>query len=474
MRVPHEGAGFVDEPSRKTRVADTVDVVVAGGGVAGMGAAYAAARNGANTLLIERNSFLGGTATAGIIPMVGGYAHMRGFAREFFGCLGQEDGSINAEVTAFDVEPFKQVALVMLSEAGVRFLFYTVVAGTVVEDGRVKGVIVEGKSGREAVLAHTVIDTTGDADVATSAGAPFTKGREFDGRMRPVSIAFYVGGVDLRKVRQYMDANRDDFSPTDHRYILDFDRKIIKADGFFQLIEKAKENGDLDDSLHYLRLLGTFPERGVVLINTTRIYDVDGTDAFDLTRGEIEARMQMQRVFNFARKYVPGFENAWMIGSSTNIGVRETRHIVGRHVVSDDDIDGGRTYDDVVCRLSAAVPRGMASHSPDGGEAAWPDPWYRKAVTTPSRPFELPYRALLPQKVEGILVAGRCLSVTHSVDNHTRGMTTCMETGQVAGTAAALAARQGVVASQVDIGLLQETLANQGLDLPRVAAVPRQ
>ncbi len=466
-----------NEPARQIPVAREVDVLVAGGGVAGMAAAYSAACNGARTLLVERNGFLGGTATAGIMPMLGGYSEMQGFARDFFARLEEMDGSVNVEATAFDVEPFKHLALQMLDEAGVEFMFYTMVTAPMLErnkDGsQVRGVVTEGKSGRLAIAAHTVIDCTGDGDICAWAGAPFVKGRSSDGKMRPVTVTFFVGNIDMPRVARYMQEHPEDFSPIGHRHLLDFERKIIKIDGFFSLVEKAKAAGDLDDSLHYLRLLGTHPERGVAVINTTRVYGVDGTDTFDLTRGEIEARYQMMRVFNFVRKYVPGFENAYIAESSSNLGVRETRHIEGRYTVTEDDVYGGRGFDDVVCQVATQVPRGMTAHSPDGGEAAANDPFYRGLQKYPLTRFQIPYRAFLPKGVEGLLVAGRCLSVTHEVDNSTRGMTVCFANGQAAGTAAALAAREGCLASQIDVAELQEILATQGLNLPRPLPHPQ-
>jgi hypothetical protein len=392
---------------------------------------------------------------------------MQGFARDFFARLAELDGAINVEATAFDVEPFKQLALSMLDEAGVEFMFYTMVTGPMMDGNRVCGILTEGKSGRLAIAANTVIDCTGDGDVCAWAGVPFVKGRVKDGKMRPVTVTFYVGNIDLPRVAQYMKDNPDDFSPIGHRHLLDYDRKIIKIDGFFSLVEKATAAGDLDGSLHYLRLLGTHPERGVAVINTTRVYSVDGTDTFDLTRGEIAARYQMMQVFNFTRKYVPGFERAYIMYSSSNIGVRETRHIEGRYVVTDDDVYGEGSFVDTVCQVATQVPRGMTAHSPDGGEASASDPFYRGLQSYPMTYFGIPYRALLPKGVEGMLVAGRCLSVTHEVDNSTRGMVVCFANGQAAGTAAALAARQRVPASQVNVAQLQELLAEQGMNLPR-------
>ncbi len=465
-----------EEPARSIPIAQDVDVVVAGGGVAGMAAAYAAARNGARVLLVERNGFLGGTATAGIMPMLGGYKEMQGFARDFFARLEEMGGSVNVEATAFDVEPLKHLALQMLDEAGVEFMFYTLVTAPMLEtttDGhRVRGVVTESKSGRLAIAAHTVIDCTGDGDIAARAGAPFVKGRSGDGKMRPVTVTFFVGNIDMHRVAQYMQDHPEDFSPIGHRHLLDFDRKIIKVDGFFSLVEKAKAAGDLDPSLHYLRLLGTHPERGIAVINTTRVYGVDGTDTFDLTKGEIEARYQMMRVFNFVKKYVPGFEDSYVAESSSNIGVRETRHIQGRYMLTEDDIYGDQSFDDAVCQVVTQVPRGMTAHSPDGGEAAANDPFYRGLQRYPATRFQIPYRAFLPDGVEGMLVAGRCLSVTHEVDNSTRGMVVCFANGQAAGTAAALAARGGRPASQIDVSELQALLASQGMNLPRPVPHP--
>jgi hypothetical protein len=290
--------------------------------------------------------------------------------------------------------------------------------------------------------------------------------------MRPVTVSFYVGNIDMHRVARYMKDNPDDFSPIGHRHLLDFRRKLIKIDGFFSIVEKAKAAGDLDESLHYLRLLGIHPDRGVALINTTRVYGVDGTDTFDLTRGEIDARYQMMRILSFVRKYVPGFEKAYLMYSSSNLGVRETRHIEGHYVVAEADVYENSSFDDVVCRVITQVPRGMTAHSPDGGEASANDQFYRGLRQYPTIAFDIPYRAFLPKNVEGVLVAGRCLSVTHQVDNSTRNMPVCFATGQVAGTAGALASRYVSTASRVNVVELQDILASQGMNIPRLLPQP--
>jgi len=446
-------------------VAGRADVLVCGGGVAGLAAAIAAARNGADTLLVERNSFLGGTATAAMMPIVGvGFHSLRGLAVEIFERLVALDaaGKGPLDLVPFDPEMFKFVALEILQEAGARLLLYTWVSEPLLQGDRLAGVVVENKSGRQALLAKVLVDTTGDADVAARAGSPFQKGRERDGKMRPVTLLFRMGNVDLDKVASYVEAHPDQFSCSPARRVVDREKNFIRVMGFYDLMTQAREKGEIDRNLHYLRLEGGNGEAGLVFINTTRVYGIDGTNAWDLTRGEIEARRQIRELLFFLRRYVPGFERACLVDVSTNLGVRETRHVLGDYVLTEDDAAESRWFPDSIGLAYTNHTRGAAMHSPDGNEGSERDVKMRYLVE-PAVPFHIPYRSLLPRNVEGLLVAGRCLSASHDADAWTRGMGTCMHTGQAAGTAAALAATQDVMPRHVDIPRLQEILAAQGI-----------
>lgn len=460
------GGATIFEPARQTPVAASADVIVCGGGIAGLEAAVASSRAGAETLLVERNAFLGGTATAAMMPiMVVRFDSLRGIAAELMArmaALGAARRS-DLDMIPFDPETFKFVALDMAREAGVRMLLYSWVAAPLLEGGRLIGVLVENKSGRQALLARAVIDATGDADVAARAGVPFQKGREHDGKMRPVSLLFRMANVDLERIASYVEANPDQFSRSPSRRVVDRERNLIRLMGFYDLMKSGRESGEIDSDLHYLRIEGGQAEAGLVCINTTRVYGIDGTDAWDLTRGEIEARRQVRELVDLLRRRVPGFERACLADVSPSLGVRETRHIQGDYVLTEDDAAGSRRFPDSTGRVYVHHTRGVDVHSPDGNEGSERDAKMRYLVE-PAVPFDLPYRSLLPKGVEGLLVAGRCISATHEADAWTRGMNVCMHTGHAAGVAAALATRSGVTPREVEVEQLQRVLLSQGVD----------
>ncbi len=450
---------------RDLPVAGAFDVIVAGGGPAGLGAAVAAARQGASTLLIERHGFLGGVATAAMMTTLNcPFERMSGFAHDLVSRLLNEGGAWEGRTIPFDPEAFKAVALGFVQDTGVKLRLYSWVVDPLVSDGRVRGIVIESKSGREAILGKIVVDATGDADLAARAGAEVVKGREADGKMRPMTILFRMGGVDIQRVVEYARAHPEQFTADPNFHILDLDRGVVRISGFFDLVAAARERGEMDPHCHYLRFEGVNVERGTVFVNSTRVYDVDGTNAWDLTRAEIEARRQMKMLLAFIQCRVPGCDKAHVIDASSSIGVRETRRIRGPFVLREEDILAQRTYPDTVVKIWRFHAAGQDRHSPDGGEGAAGNAVYRTEVT-PLSWFEIPYRCFLPNGVSGLLAAGRALSQTHQADMWTRGMYCCLVTGQVAGTAAALAATSGVAPPGVSVGDLQDRLSAQGVDL---------
>jgi hypothetical protein len=338
------------------------------------------------------------------------------------------------------------------------------VVGPVREDNRIKGVVVENKSGRQAILADVVVDTTGDADLAYQMGAPCVKGRERDGKMLPATILFRLGNVDVAKIVEFARRHPEDFAGDPKRNLLEIERGSVRIEGFYNEVKAARERGELDKDCHYLRLEGVFVDRGTVWVNTTRVYNVDGTNAMDLTRAEIEARRQMRQLVAFIKRNIPGCANAYVIDSAASIGVRETRRIRGDLVISEEDFAQGRKFDDTIGRFYRRAMPGVEIHNPDGGEGAEADAWSRTLVS-PLMPFEIPYRCLIPKGVENLVVAGRTISGTHEADRWFRGIYCCIVVGQAAGTAAALAVKSGVLPRHVDIKVLRQRLAAQGVDL---------
>lgn len=456
---------WIEEPARRIPVVRDVDVLVVGGGAAGIGAAVGASRAGARTLLVERNGFLGGVATAVMMTTWNVPSRcLAGISRELFEGLLKRGGAIDGGPTIpYDPETFKEVAEGACLEAGVELLYYTWMAAPLRDGDTLQGVVVENKSGRQALAARVTVDCSGDADVAAAAGVPCVKGREKDGKMRPLTTLFRLGNVDIRRVVEYARAHPDQFTADPNFQILDLDRGLVRISGFFDLVAEARARGELDKDCHYIRFEGVFPDRGTLFVNTTRVYGRDGTSAWDLTEGSIEARRQMDQLLRFLVLKVPGCERAFRIDASSVIGVRETRRIRGEHLLTEEDILAGRAYDDTVVKAWRHHGAGRNWHSPDGAEGAPSDPTYR-TMTTELQSFEIPYRCLVPLEVEGLVAAGRIISQTHEADMWTRGMYCCVMTGQCAGTAAALAARDGVAPRRLSVPALQRELHRQGLD----------
>lgn len=459
--------GCIVEPARKTPIVREVDVLVCGGGVSGVGAALGAARAGAKTMVLERNAFLGGAATAVLmntwnVPI----AKMTGVAKEIAGKLAERGaGNITGPTFPFDPEALKELSVELLQQAGAEILNYTWVVDPIMDGRRIRGVVIQNKSGRQAILARTVVDATGDADIAAAAGAEYVKGREKDGKMRPMSVLFRLGGVDVRKAVEYCRSQpKENFTADPNFHILDFDKGLVRMSGFFDIAEKARAAGELPDQVHYLRFEGVDVARGIVTVNNSRVYGVDGTNAWDISRADTEARMQNRKLFAVVKKYVPGFANAFVIDSSPTVGVRETRRVRGRYVLPQEDMLAQRTYADSVVRIWRHMAAGRDWHKADGGEGAPTDAVYRTA-TTDLTWFEIPWGVFTPNDVEGMTVGGRVLSVTHDADMWTRGQYCCLVTGQIAGASAALAASQNISPAALDIRALQQALAAQGIDV---------
>jgi len=454
--------------ARAIPIAGRVDVLVCGGGVAGIAAAVAAARNGAKTLMIERAGFLGGTATGSAMGLIVIPAsELVGFPREFFSRLAGEQGAGLGEVVPWDIEAYKLTAMDLVLESGADLLLYTWVSEPLVRDDRLEGVIIENKSGRQAILAKVVIDATGDADVAARAGASFVKGREEDGAMRPTTVMGRIGNIDLPKFKNYIDSHPEDFSQDDGRRVVDLDRGIVRIDGFFSIVEKAKLSGLMDPAapINYLRFSGTnlreHMDRAVLICNSTRVYNIDGTNAADVTRAEIEGRRQLRDVVRVCRHMLPGFEHSFLIDTSAYLGVRETRRIRGRYTLTQGDLEEGKRFDDSVAVMTSVDYGNAEIHGPDyGHEGSQNDEWARKLALKLMR-FEFPLGCMLTPGLKNLVVAGRCASMTHDVDKFARNMAPIGLQGQAAGTFAAIIADRDW--NEIPIETVRATLQRSGV-----------
>jgi 2-polyprenyl-6-methoxyphenol hydroxylase-like FAD-dependent oxidoreductase len=431
---------MVNEPGRQTPVVAETDVLVVGGGPAGQAAAVAAARAGAEVMLLERFGYLGGLASGGMVLLLDDMCGERevsvgGLALEIIdrlerigACVTPPKGDCfrnDVEVRnrwvrwgfeelygkkrpkpiiysgAFDPEGWKQVSQEMVLEAGAKLRFHSWFSRAIVEDGAVRGVVVETKSGRQAILGRVVIDATGDGDVFASAGAPGVHGS-------------YI----MTLVHRLADVDTDAaiaFERSDPAAAQQLDREVKQL---------------LGGSWEMWWLLT--PRPGVVWCNCPHIPGHDGLDPEHQTKIEIEARRRFMKVAEFVRAHYPGFQRAYILDAAPQLGVRQTRLLDGEYVVTKEDILERRTFPDVVAR---------------------------------GRDYYTPYRSLVPKGIEGLLVAGRCYSATSEAQRISREIPPLMVMGEAAGTAAALSLESSVAPRKVDVSGLQKRLVAQGVNL---------
>lgn len=414
-----------------TNIPDS-DVIVAGGGPGGLAAAVASARNGANTLLVERYGFLGGMATAGLVnPYMTYWAGeeqiIHGIHQEIIDRLTELGAYGKGSRTAFDPEAYKYVADRMCLEAGVRLLYHSFVTDVKKNDNYIEALEIAGKSGKRWARAKVFVDATGDADVAFMAGARCEQGREEDGLTQPCTLNFRVCNVDMQRIPDRAERDR--------------------------LYSAAKAEGRLDCPRENVLMFFTTRD-GEIHFNQTRINRIDGTSSEDLTAAEIEGRRQAWQFLEFLRRDVPGFEKAEMLVSGPQIGIRESRRVIGDYVLTGDDVLSGRKFPDVIARGSYSID----IHSPTGSGTLI-------RHLKPGESYDIPYRCLVPKGVENLLTAGRPISATHEAHSSLRIMPICLAIGQAAGTAAALSIREGVSPRTLDVSLLQATLRAQGANL---------
>jgi len=440
-----------------------LDVLVVGGGNAGCAAAIAAARHGARTLLVERYGFLGGTATAAMVgPWMtfhsGNERIVGGIAEEIVERLMLKGGSPGhlhdssdyvATITPFDPEIHKALLLEMMREAGVTLLLHAYFLSCEVDGASVTGATFATIGGTRAFRARVVIDATADALVAASAGVPTQQGDE-RGRVQPATLIFRLSHVNLEKLAEYVRNNPDEIRsslPVEQRT----PAALTAVAGLHTLWQRARDEGIVDVPRELVSFfISPYPDE--VTVNMTRVVDVDPLDPDDLTRAEIESRLQTVQLFNFFRRCVPGFENSRIAATGTQVGIRESRRIVGRYTFTRDDVLAGRKFEDAVAR--SAYP--IDVHNPTGSGT-------KTERLAPGDSYQIPYRCLVPINREQLLVAGRCISTTHEALASTRLTPTVMALGQAAGTAAAFACERGIRVGEIDARALRAQLAADGV-----------
>ncbi len=458
---------YIEEPARSIPVRDEVDVLVVGGGPAGLMAAQAAALvEGTRVMLIENRGSLGGNMTQGL-PLLGflgrkGNEVIKGLPLRFVERLRERGQAthhracpLHVSLTMIDPEGTKRLAWEIMEECGVKVLMYVMCVDTIVEDGRVKGVIIESKKGREAILAKCVVDCSGDGDVAYRAGAPMAYGND-KGIAQPPTLMFSMRGVDSRKLRDAV---------ADHPDIYDIDfipNEFFRADdnctmvGFRNQIRQAREQGyklpverTMTAEVRFLRAFQFYlltDAFGNIPFATT----ISGENPEQYTRGEEICIKQNAEIVRYLKAFIPGFENAYVDRVAPFMGIRESRRIVGEYILTEQDIFDCAHFPDAIGVASYPVDL----HHPVGGDCTlmWcPDC------------YDIPYRCLVPQKIDGLLCAGRNISATHLALASVRVMGPAMCLGEAAGKAAALCVKEGVQPRALNVQKLQKALREEGV-----------
>lgn len=447
----------------------TCDILIVGGGPAGTAAAICAARKGVKVLLIEQNGCSGGMATAGLVgPFMTCYDAkgknmiIRGIFEEIVDRMVERGFAIHPadvhggtaftswikighdHVTPFEAEGLKLILDEMLIESGVEILYHTTFLEPILHDNTIIGAKICSKSGIENIIAKVVIDCTGDGDVAARAGVPFEMGNEALGLIQPATMFFHISNVDSDAVEADIQANLHNFYRKDG----------VNYRSLHWRVSEARDAGDwtLDRvSIGLFRM----PKKDEWSVNTSRIMKVDSTDNKSLTYAEIEGRKQADEIFRFLRKYVPGCENAKIKSTASHVGIRESRHIRGKYRLTSDDLINSEVPSDSIF---------IAANSVDVHGRFGP----KSNEYTPINGdyYGIPYRCLLPVNIDGLLLAGRCVSADSTAAGAIRVIPPCMAMGQAAGTAAAMAVKSNTLPSEIDINKLIDTLKKDGVYLP--------
>lgn len=457
----------IELPIRTASLAGATDVLVVGGGPAGIGAALGAAKCGVDVVLVERYGFLGGNATAALVmPLMSFHtqkAHpekkggvnilpstdvkgdpvLAGVVQQFLTRLVKAGGAISPTMKTgytipFDPEIFKWVALEMIDESNVSFLFHSFATDVLVKDNLISNVVFETKSGPLVIRAKMVIDCTGDGDIAAHSGVPFEVGREPDHLVQPMTLLFRMGDFRSSSFKNYVKENPDQWR---------------SVHGLWDLIKKATEKGDLKLPREDILFFAT-PHENEVSVNSTRVIRVLGTDVWDLSYAEFQSRQQMKQIVSFLKNYVPGFEESYAIQSGVNVGVRETRRILGEYQLVAEDVLNAKKFPDSIARSTYPID----IHNPEGQGTVMkglPDGEY----------YDIPLRCLIPQKINNLLVAGRCISGSHEAHSSYRVMPVAMATGQASGVCAALSIKANKCPRELNAGDVQAELIRQEASL---------
>ena len=414
------------------------DIIVAGAGPAGICAAVSAARQGARVALIERYGVVGGNLTAGYVGPILGSVGPGTMRDEVCGLLGVKDNDwIGEQGYAHNFEEAKfTLADLVAKESNIDVFLQTAVFDVIKDGNVVKGLVCASNEGPLRFEAPVTIDCTGDGIVSFMAGAEVGKGRE-DGLMQPVTLEFTIDGVDEERGLICIG---------------DVDNVELNGQRFLDWCKDRAAEGKIPEKLAAVRLHPCV-EKGRRQVNTTQVNRVDITRIEQIFPADYELRQQINLLRDFLRENLPGYENIKVIGSGTTTGVRESRRIMGDYVIDADELSAGKRFPDVIVHDALFI---VDIHNPDGAGQAEDKIQY-------CQPYDLPYRCFLPKGLEGLMVAGRCISGTHRAHASYRVMSICMAMGEA--VAAALSVQNGCTPRQLDVALLQKTMTDKGIVL---------
>ena len=445
---------YIQESPKSTPVIAETEVLVVGSGPGGLAAAISAARAGVKTMLVERYGCFGGVITQVGVNSIAWYRYsgttdIEGIGIEFekrAGEMNQGQNSPFENSVLIDTELFKPLADKMVLEAQVEPLLHSIAVDSILDGNTIKGIITESKSGRGAILAERVIDATGDADIGFLSGAPYYKFPKDE--MMGVTVLFSCSGVDVNRFLTYVAEHPKTFGDWGGNWDI---KTTGKEDDLFspyleEPFKQAREDGVIPAEL--ISVGGTWSrltESGEAIgLNMVYMLGYDGTDVWDLTRGEMDGREQAMLAVEVLRGYVPGFEKANLRNFGMTLGTRDTRKIVGRYSLTEHDVRSEAHFDDSI---------GIFPEFLDG--------YGHLVLPTTGSYFQVPYGIVVPDGVENLLVAGRCVSSDKLAHAALRSMMCCTVTGQAAGVAAAVSLKDGVNSGEVDIIRLQTALKAQ-------------
>ncbi|MDL2228892.1 FAD-dependent oxidoreductase [Treponema sp. OttesenSCG-928-L16] len=442
------------------------DVAVIGGGPGGLSAAIAAAREGMKVILVERTAVLGGCAASGL-GILGyidakGRKSLGGIAEEYLdklkevnGTLGPTSCPVHNSITPISPDAFKCLAVRMCKEAGVQILFNCDLTDVQVENNKVTAVTVYGKCTDIVIHAKVFVDGTGDGDLAYMAGAEYLKGQDGTGLMQPSTLVFTIAGHDLEKFYEFLEKNPSELGIKE-RYAQGYDLAFFRENpghcliGLTEMFKKARASGELDVPRNQFIYIKTANEK-LLAINTVRIINIDASDPFELSRGIEEGYRQIENLMSFMRKNIPGFENIVLSNISPTLGIRETRHFIGKKRLTRENLQEytGTAKDDVIALCSYNID----IHSGDNDHID---------LYKVDEPFGIPYGCLVPKDIKGLFLAGRTLSVDGYVFAAARVIGPLIACAEAIGVAASIAVKKKIEVSDVDVAELRNILIAHG------------